>query len=184
LGAVRRIVRRLNHQKASSGQGQPERQSEFLHFFSSPFEFRGPARTLQESPGVVQFAFYSNKKIPGLELGRMSCYGPSSHTRIAARDHSPRHFVSLMFLLEIIGGLLRRSTVGFVSVLREQWRFSQSFGRWGSVSVKVGWPLALSGLAHFVGNDQAGCIVYIGNKAAGLRAATLSPTNQPRTETP
>jgi len=36
----------------------------------------------------------------------------------------------------------------------------------------------------FLGNDLMAGFVYQINKAASLRAATLSPTNQPRTETP
>jgi len=38
--------------------------------------------------------------------------------------------------------------------------------------------------SKFRGNDPVGNHVYTINKAASLRAATLSPTNQPRTETP
>src|ERR1051326_6777702 len=44
------------------------------------------------------------------------------------------------------------------------------------------WP-GLNGATDFLGNDLEGTSVYIVNKAASLRAATLSPTNQPRTET-
>jgi hypothetical protein len=36
----------------------------------------------------------------------------------------------------------------------------------------------------FLGNESPADFVYQINKAASLRAATLSPTNQPRTETP
>ena len=36
----------------------------------------------------------------------------------------------------------------------------------------------------FLGNESIENFVYMYNKAASLRAATLSPTNQPRTETP
>jgi hypothetical protein len=36
----------------------------------------------------------------------------------------------------------------------------------------------------FLGNESTENFVYKINKAASLRAATLSPTNQPRTETP
>ena len=36
---------------------------------------------------------------------------------------------------------------------------------------------------NFLGNEFKEANVYKGNKAAGLRAATLSPTNHPRTET-
>ena len=36
----------------------------------------------------------------------------------------------------------------------------------------------------FLGNESIENFVYKINKAASLRAATLSPTNQPRTETP
>src|SRR5579864_1838212 len=38
--------------------------------------------------------------------------------------------------------------------------------------------------ASFLGNESRTGFVYTVNKAASLRAATLSPTNQPRTETP
>lgn len=44
--------------------------------------------------------------------------------------------------------------------------------------------MANAGPRNFLGNESLASFVYRINKAASLRAATLSPTNQPRTETP